>query len=525
MAVRLSLVVLVVLAVLPCSLAQRGRGGQRYRTEEDMRETRRRLAVNRDPRRGDWAGRGRGSRTREEERQGEGLKKITQETTLTYEDSRIFRDLVLKKVYDDKKEDIDGFRDKELKMVLDEKQNNTESLIDLGLDIKLEDTDSLRDLLLKKVEEEDDTEITTEQYERDTTMVTILNNESESLSDLSENVNDDEFSEVFDSINEEGSGEIMETIEDIDTPTELMIKKEGKIVTINGRKAVIKKRKRVKQPKNNTDTKPLSEITNIKISTNNSNSPTTRQDNNYPTTRQDNNYPTTKQDNNYPTNRQDNNYPTTRQDNNEQSTNLRAKYPRRLSKEGRLFRVNKRRRQGAATRGQKIDRETEGNRLKLVTPDEKNYNDKLGIQNESQKPFTDLFEVPKLFKDLSFPVQETKTIVTNINPSQLPSVEPSNQLPFNTLGLGNRDFSQFDAQFSQSFQPQPSRIFRRPIQTKTIQYSNTISNSRPRTKNHQPQIRQPRPSPERTRSVNLFRGHPAQRIDMNTGSYSFSTHL
>merc|ERR1711892_462920 len=130
MAVRLSLVVLLVLATLPCPLAHRVRGGRNYRTEDDRRETRRRLAGQRDPRRGRWNERGRVNRVGEAERREEGLKQFRQpiETTLLYEDSRIFRDLVRKKVYDDKQEDI---------------------------------------------------EITTEKYDRDTDTVTVTNNDIE----------------------------------------------------------------------------------------------------------------------------------------------------------------------------------------------------------------------------------------------------------------------------------------------------------------------------------------------------------
>ena len=75
---------LLLLASLLCSFAHRGRGRKNYRTEEDKRETRRRLAGQRDPRRA--------------------------ETSLTYEESEIFRDLVLKKGYDEKQEDNDIFQ-------------------------------------------------------------------------------------------------------------------------------------------------------------------------------------------------------------------------------------------------------------------------------------------------------------------------------------------------------------------------------------------------------------------------------
>ena len=90
---------------------------------------------------------------------------------------------------------------------------------------------------------------------------------------------------------------------------------------------MIKKRRRGKRPENTDNHKPLREITNTKILPNYSGNP--------------------------------------RQDNNEQqSTNYSAKYPRRLDKEGRQFRVNKRRRQeagavaAAVTGRQNTNRET-----------------------------------------------------------------------------------------------------------------------------------------------------------------------
>jgi len=444
MAVRLSLVVLLVLAALPCPLAHRGRGGRNYRTEDDRRETRRRLAGQRDPRRGRWNERGRVNRVGEAERREEGLKQFRQpiETTLLYEDSRIFRDLVRKKVYDDKQEVI---------------------------------------------------EITTEQYDRDTSTVTVTNNDIEYSS---EKVNIEDFTEVSIPINEEGSGESLDIFENKTPSTEVKNKKEGQTVTINGRRAVIKKRRRGKIPEN-TDNDKLSEITNTKIRPNYSGNP--------------------------------------RQDNNEQqSTNYSAKYPRRLDKEGRQFRVNKRRRQGAATVAatgrQNINREiveTEEPELDPVNvmQGEKKSNEVL-TQTEPQHSSTTLFKIPKLFEDLSFPIQERKKVSTNLNAAKLPASKPAPQIPFNPFGSGNINFSQFDAQFGGSVPPHPGKILRRPEQSQNIHpYSNTISKPRPRTNNHQSQIRQHQPSPERNRSLNLFRGHPAQRIDMNTGSYSFTTRL
>ena len=74
-------------------------------------------------------------------------------------------------------------------------------------------------------------EITTEKNKRDTSTTFFFYDESSNLKS------------VADKINTKG-----DVVESLDTfkfkdPTVLMNKKEGKIVTINGRKAVIKKRK------------------------------------------------------------------------------------------------------------------------------------------------------------------------------------------------------------------------------------------------------------------------------------------
>merc|ERR1711892_1276377 len=100
MAARLSLVVLVVLLALPCSLARRGGGRQVDRTEEDRRETRRKLSEQRDPRRGGWVGRGEESRVGEKERRSQSLEILRKpfDKTLIYEDSTIFRDSIKKKI-------------------------------------------------------------------------------------------------------------------------------------------------------------------------------------------------------------------------------------------------------------------------------------------------------------------------------------------------------------------------------------------------------------------------------------------
>merc|ERR1711892_608730 len=100
MAARLSLVVLVVLVALPCFLARRGGGRHVDRTEEERRETRRKLSEQRDPRRGGWSGSGEESRAGEKERRSQSLEILRKpfDKTLSYEDSKIFRDLIKKKI-------------------------------------------------------------------------------------------------------------------------------------------------------------------------------------------------------------------------------------------------------------------------------------------------------------------------------------------------------------------------------------------------------------------------------------------
>ena len=429
---------LVVLVALHCSLAKRGRGRQNYRTEEDRRETRRRLSEQRDPRRGGWSGRGAVFRAGEVERRGQSLKQFRKplETSLAYEKSIIFRDLVRKKVFPGLTFISKIDQNIERKKVYDDKQH--------------------------------DMEVTTEHYERDTSTEIFFDDSIDFTDDESnvDNLHSKELSEVFGMINEEGSGEIQDTLLSNN-------EKEGKIVTINGRKAVIKKRKRGQKPENNLNPKPLSEITNTKITPNSGNLV---------------------------------------QDNNVQSTNYSAKYPRRFSKAGRQFRVKKRRRQEAATRGgnrnMKTEEETDENILKLVMQNEENSNEPINIQNEPQQSFTGSFKIQKPFEDLTFPVQKTTLFALN----------PSPQLPFNTIDLSNINFSQFDAQFGQSIQLQPTRSI---FKTQNIKYPTTGS----LTNHHKSQSRQPQPSPERSRSMDLFRGHPVQKIKMNSGSYSFTTRL
>merc|ERR1712123_244323 len=109
MAARLSLVVLVVLAALPCSLARRGGGRHVGRTEEERRETRRKLSEQRDPRRGGWSGREEESRAEEKERRSQSLEILRKpfDKILSYEDSKIFKDLIKKNINDKTQDAID----------------------------------------------------------------------------------------------------------------------------------------------------------------------------------------------------------------------------------------------------------------------------------------------------------------------------------------------------------------------------------------------------------------------------------
>merc|ERR1712106_209633 len=106
MAARLSLVVLVVFVALPCSPARRGGGRHGDRTEEERRETRRKLSEQRDPRRGGWVERGEEGRAGEKERRSQSMEILRKpfDKTLSYEDSNIFRDLIKEKI-DEKKQD------------------------------------------------------------------------------------------------------------------------------------------------------------------------------------------------------------------------------------------------------------------------------------------------------------------------------------------------------------------------------------------------------------------------------------
>merc|ERR1711892_691484 len=226
MAARLSLVVLVVLVALPCSLARRGGGRHVDRTEEERRETRRKLSEQRDPRRGGWSGRGEENRAGEGERRSQSLEILRKpfDKTLSYEDSNIFRDLIKKKI--------------------DEK---TQDAIDIT-------TKSTTDEEIKSPNEKG--EATTEQIETDDPIVSFENN-----TDMENNKAHAEDVEID---SEEGSGKVINQVF-------VNSKQEGTIVNISGRKAVIKKRKRGKRPETNPNLKALSEITNRRILPNSGN--------------------------------------------------------------------------------------------------------------------------------------------------------------------------------------------------------------------------------------------------------------
>merc|ERR1712106_1044831 len=415
MAAGLSLVVLVVLVALPCSLARRGGGRHVDRTEEDRRDTRRKLSEQRDPRRGGWSGRGEESRAGEKERRSQSSEILRKpfDKTLSYEDSTFFRDLIQKKI--------------------DEK---TQDAIDIT-------TKSTTDEEIKSPNEKG--EATTEQKESDDPIASFINN-----TDMENNKAHAEDVEID---SEEGSGKVINQVF-------VNSKQEGTIVNINGRKAVIKKRKRGRRPDPNRNLKALSEITNRRILPNSGNML--------------------------------------------KSNNVRAEYPRRLSSGGRQYRVKKRRRQGGATREQlhniQTDQETEE-----ITPvmQKLNISNKEQEKQQQQQNLRDSCKITNVFEYPSFSVENVKD---NLNPSL--------QLPFSTTNLADVNFAQFDSQFGML--PQRSRpIFR----TQTPGYPETIPNS---IYQQQQQLK-PQPSPPAWRSV--FRGHPAQGIDMDTGAYSFTTNL
>merc|ERR1711892_1053295 len=417
MAARLSLVVLVVLVALPCFLARRGGGRHVDRTEEERRDTRRKLSEQRDPRRGGWRGREEESRAEEKERRSQSLEILRKpfDKILSYEDSKIFKDLIKKKIND-----------------------KTQDAIDITT------KQSTADEEIKSSNEKG--EATTEQIESDDPMVSF-----ENIADME---NNEALAEDVAIHSEEGSSKVI-------TQVFVKSKQEGTIVNIKGRKAVIKKRKRGRRPETNPNLKALSGITNRRILPNSANKL--------------------------------------------KSTNDREEYPRRLRTGGRQYRVKKRRRQKGATRGQLHNIIQTGQETEEITPVMQKHN-KSNKEQEKQLPHQDLgdsFQITNLFEYPSFSAENMKD---NLN--------PSSRLPFRTTNLADVNFAQFDSQFGML--PQRSRpIFR----TQTPGYPDTVPNS---IYQQQQQLK-PQPSPPAWRSV--FRGHPAQGIDMDTGAYSFTTNL
>merc|ERR1711936_1380182 len=106
MAGKLSLVVFILLTTLTCLLAKRGRGGQNFRTEEDRRQTRRKLAAKMDPRRVDKEYTNNIQATGEEDRSMFAEKSFKQPITtiLTTEDNKIFLNLLSKETYNKEQE-------------------------------------------------------------------------------------------------------------------------------------------------------------------------------------------------------------------------------------------------------------------------------------------------------------------------------------------------------------------------------------------------------------------------------------
>merc|ERR1712106_531439 len=176
----------------------------------------------------------------------------------------------------------------------------------------------------------------------------------------------------------------------------------------------------------------------------------------------------------------------------------------RLRTGGRQYRVKKRRRQGGANRGQLHNIQTGQETEEIASVMQKQIIS--NKEQETQLPQQNLresFKITNVFEYPGFSVENVKD-----NPNQYL------QLPFHTTNIADVNFAQFDSQFG--VLPQRSRpIFRTP----TPGYPDTFPNS---IYQQQQQLK-PQPSPSAWRS--MFRGHPAQGIDMDTGAYSFTTNL
>jgi len=401
MAAKLSLIVLTILGALLFTQARRGG----YRTEEDRRETRRKLLEQRDPRRAGWSP-GRSGEDLEGRRQSVRISRKPVAETLSYQDTRIFRDLIQKKI-NDEKEDIT--------------EDTTEQIVEIK--------DMFESL-------DDNQEITTEHF-------------------VSQQI-DKEFTQndEFDTNLEEGSGEISET------STE-QAHTEATVILVNGRKAVIRKRKRGKMTE--TSIKPL--IVN-----------------------------------------------TIGRNSVKQSTNYRVKIARNQKKEGRQYRVKKRRRQGGARTRQESgttntqSREEDKNTLVMQKQDKSNMIISIQHKLPPIPAIKNTVETPNLFENLNVPAKN------NLG-SSLP-------LPLRTTDFASADFAQFDAQFGGS--PQSRIPTTRRIET--VSYPNTGFNTYSKYPQFQHPRTSP-PPVESYRSRSLFRGHPATGVDMETGAYSITIRL
>ena len=89
------------------------------------------------------------------------------------------------------------------------------------------------------------------------------------------------------------------------------------------------------------------------------------------------------------------------------------------------------------------------------------------------------------------------------------------QFPFTTLNSSGVDFAQFDSQFGGSVTPQARISLRRPTIQQSYSFPTTSYSDLP----------QSRPSLPSGRSWSLFKGHPAKKINMGTGSYSLTVSL
>merc|ERR1712106_62361 len=277
--------------------------------------------------RGEEAGVGGERRAGEKERRSQNLDILRKpfDKVLSYEDSKIFRDLIKKKNDEKTQDAID----------ITTKQSTTNERI-------------------KSPNEK--VYSTTKQIESDDPIVSFENN------------TDIEHTEDVEIDSGEDSGKVInkELVKSI---------QEGTIVNINGRKAIIKKRKRGRRPETKPTLKALSEITNRRILPNSGNKLST--------------------------------------------SNGRAEYPRRLRTGGRQYRVKKRRRQGGANREQQHNIQTGEETEEIAT-----VMQKLNISNkeqEKQLPLQNLGDSFKITNVFEYPSISIENVKDNPNPYlQLP---------------------------------------------------------------------------------------------------------